>query len=528
MPTYKRFFPGPQGIEAEVVVPMTDFSVIDPHKLKLPRVARDIIKERVGSLREELQRRGFAHGNKIASLLSLLHDESDDDTIPLMLHHGPSFLEHFRAVLKLPKTPAIREENPQTPEALFEIISNTHMGGNASNILRTELHMARSGIGARIHKVFAPSDKYLDPWMAQYLDEVGDLFEFHPLNEIESRYGAGFPYDDNGGREQRFSTNTPQASTIDAMLPHVGQLESCDFVVVSEGLGEILKAQQIEVSQLFNPTSALHVESAIEVLKRSNGGITRDGVFINDKEADVWLKVMENRIDGTSMDELPDAKFPSPFRKTKQSTAIDGNAIQIINDSHQRWLNVIQPPESEHMTCLTGVGCGPEGGQYQFQKRNRFYISCADTLTDKGAGTLINSLGRKERKVSTKTRDVVGAGDAAYAATILAMLHTPLEDLFKSKEPSLNTNQIIIAITAFHAILGRVFGELAFRSENRDLTGVPHTSFPRILDAVVNKSIAAAYKLTIVEKRPQRIYTDDEWGINFVMWELARKSQSSF
>jgi hypothetical protein len=521
-PKYQRFWPGPHGTEAEIVVPMTDFSIIDTDPDKLPKKSRDSLKSNTGALREQLQQRGFAHGNKISSELNILLEESTSEITRLMLHGGPSLLQHFRAILDIPKTPATRREDPQTPTDLFEIICTQHMGGNSSNILRSEIHMARAGVGAELHKVFSPPDRYLDPWMQQNLGEISDRFEFHKLKEIESRYGAAFPYDDKKkGKEQRFSTNTPQAPTVDVMEPFVDELRNCDFVVVSEGLGSILQTGKVKISQLFNPTSALHLESALEVFRRCKNGISDDRVFVNDTEIELWIKVIENRTDGTPMKDLPDAKFSSPFKTQQNGNAtIDKNAVSIVSSSHRRWLRLVRPPETSHMTCHTGVGCGPQGGQYQFQCNGKYYIGCADTPTRDGAKKLIQSFGGGKGQTSIKTKDVVGAGDAAYVASILSMLHTPLEDIFRTRDSSLTDDQMKVAVAAFHSILGRVFGELAYRSHNRDLTGIPHESFPRILDAVVDKSIAAADKITVAEKTPQRIYTDKDWGLNFTMWEL--------
>ena len=291
MSNSKRYFPGPQGTEAEVVVPMTDFSIIDADRRLLPETAREELKRRTLALRSSLQSHSFATGNKIASLLKLLHDESTPTDKRLMLYGGPT-LNDFRITMDIPQSSAIRRASPRTPRELFELIGDRELGGNASNILRNEMHLARAGIGAKLHKVFTPRDAYLDAWMRPYLRKVGPSFEFHELKGMKSRYGAGFPYDDDSKKgEQRFATNTPQDATVEAMRQHVinGRLNHCDFIVVSEGIGELLKQYRIEMTQLFNPTSSLHAESALEVLKRFRNRLGMDEVFVNDKEMDDLL-----------------------------------------------------------------------------------------------------------------------------------------------------------------------------------------------------------------------------------------------
>lgn len=520
----KRFFPGPQGTEAEVVVPMTDFSVIGADSHRLPDAARTVLKERAAALRNDLQRHGFASGNKIASLMKLLLDESTPEDTRLMLYGGPTFRNTFRATLDIPTTPALTETIPQIPRALFEIISEQQLGGNASNILRNELVLARAGIGAKLHKVFTPRDPYLDPWMQPYLQDVGGAFEFHELQNLSSRYGAGIPFDDDRGREQRFSLNTPQDPTVEPMRQHVsdGKLKDCDFVVVSEGIGELLKGYDARVTQVFNPTSALHNESALEALKRFREGRGADMVFINDKEADQWLRIMENRMEMGAFKDLPEAKYPSPFQKSGQGVGIDANAIELINGNHRRWLNMLPPPETEYITCHSSIGCGPDGGQYLLQCQGKYYIACANTPTEEGARALIATLG-PTAGVRANISDVIGAGDAALTASILCNLYTPLEDIIKHKDPQLSPQKLKIAAAAFHSFLGRIFGEYVYHSESRDLSGVPPEAMPHLLDMVLDKSIAAAQHITTVTKRaPQRIYTDPDWEMHFTMWELER------
>ena len=102
-------------------------------------------------------------------------------------------------------------------------------------------------------------------------------------------------------------------------------------------------------------------------------------------------------------------------------------------------------------------------------------------------------------------------------------MYTPLEDILRTKDQSLSPPKLKIAAAAFHAILGRVFGEFVYHSETRDLSGVPHEAIPQLLDMVLEKAIAAAHHITTITKRsPQRIYTDPDWKFNFTMWELER------
>ena len=41
-----------------------------------------------------------------------------------------------------------------------------------------------------------------------------------------------------------------------------------------------------------------------------------------------------------------------------------------------------------------------------------------------------------------------------------------------------------------------------------------------LLDAILDKAIAAAEAITVITKRPDRVYTDKEWEVNFAIWEL--------
>ena len=426
--------------------------------------------------------------------------------------------ERIRVVLNFPQTPALLEKKPNTLAAFLEIIAVQMMGGNISNMVRTKAHIAHADLGALQHHVFSPHDRYFTPWLEAQQQKLGDRFTLTELQDIPSRTGVAFPYRTDNERSQLFAINTPQGSTIGPMRPFVERLRDCKFVAVSEGIGAVLEESGIRIAQLFNPTSALHVESAIEVLKRKRNGTSSDLIFVSDDEWDLWIRVMENRVSGTHLKDLPTALFPSPFSMGNRN-AIDPGAVTIINQSHLRIVHVSEPLSEDHVTCRVGIGCGPRGGQYLFQCDGKHYIGAADTPSDRGAASLITLLG-EQSLVSTANPNVMGAGDAAAVAATMSVHYEPLEQIIASRDPNLSKERRKIAAMAFTAILGRVFGELAFRSRGRDLTSVPVEAFPRLFDATLDKAIAAAYKITLLPKMPSTVYEDPEWDLHFTVWEL--------
>ncbi len=512
--TPHRFFPGAQGTEANIVVPITDLSLREPDGHAITHDCIRKLEAETAEVRAELQRHDFAKGNKISCEMKI--SEVTDKVIRLLLHRGS--MGRFQISLEFPQTPALLERKPKTLEEFLAIIAEEMMGGNISNMVRSKAHIAQADLGARSHHIFSPYDRYFTPWLQQQQEKTGNRFTLTELSNISSRTGVAFPYRTNGEQSQLFAINTPQGSTIDPMRPFVRKLRDCTFVSVSEGIGAVLEESGIHVSQLFNPTNALHVESAIELLKRKKNGTSRDLIFVNDSEWDLWIRVMENRVSGTALQELPTALFPSPF-KLENKNAIDPAAVTIASQNHLRIIHVAEPPSTDHITCRIGIGCGPKGGQYLFQCDGKHYVGAIDTPSDHGAASLITLLGQQEL-VSTAIRDVMGAGDAAAVAATMSVHYEPLERIIAARDPNLSNDRQKIAAMAFTAILGRVFGELAFRSRGRDLTNVPVEAFPRIFDATLDKAIAAAYKITLLPKIPSSVYEDPEWDLHFTVWEL--------
>lgn len=516
-----RFFPVAQGTEADIVVPITDLSLREVDGNIITQECIDRLEVETEAVRAELKQRGFAQGNKISCTLKVSKEEDPDipdDVIPLLLHKG--VMGRFSTRLFFPKTPGIIQRNPKTVEELFELITVQMMGGNISNMVRTKAHIAKANLGAKQHRVFSPYDRYFTPWMQEQQEILGDRFSLTELQNISSRIGVAFPYRTDTERNQLFAVNTPQGSTIDPMRPYMETLRDCRFVSVSESIGSILAEAGIHIAQLFNPTSALHVESATEVLKRKRNGALSDLIFVNDTEWDLWIRVMENRLGGTALNDLPTAMFPSPF-KLGSKNAIDADAVAIANASHMRIIRVAEPPSNDYITCRVGVGCGPKGGQHLFQCEGKHYIGAIDTPSDRGAASLITILGQQDL-VNTSIRDVMGAGDATAVAATMSVHYEPLEQIISSRDQHLSRERQKIAAMAFTAILGRVFGELAFRSRGRDLTSVPVEAFPRIFDATLDKAIAAAYKITLLPTMPSTVYEDSEWDFHFTAWELEQ------
>ena len=518
----KRFFPGPQGTGANVVVPMTDFCLPEVDGNRLTNDALAQIIERTGHTRKSLRSHGFAQGNKVTSELEIRRDLVNREEIPIELHGGPTLRDDFSFKFKLPQTPATLLSVPQSIRALLEIYADKQMGGNASNVQRNLVHLAQADLGPAEHHIFAPADKYLDAWLERQLENGLDKrFLHHRLEGIQSRFGIALPYED-GGRIQQFSINTPQGSTVEPMEEHMEFLRKLDHVVVSEGIGALLTKHRIELRQIFNPTSALHTESALEVRRRmEEKGHWQDTPIINDDEMNGWIKIMEERQDVEHRDKIADAPFPMPF-KLEDMQRIDENAVHILRESHRRFLSLGKPEETEHMTLATGIGCGPKGGQNLFQCRGRYYVAAASTLSEHGAKQLISLCGSEDQHgVRAETRDVVGAGDAAFTASLMAQFYR-LEDIIDVRHPNLSDERKRIATMAFTTILQRVFGELVYHSKVRDLSAVPPATFSAIFDKTLDKAIAAAHEITMIDKSPSRVYRDSEWDMSFMAMEIER------
>lgn len=518
----KRFFPGPQGTGANIVVPMTDFSLPEVDGYRLSQEALAQITERTKQTRQRLRSHDFAQGNKVASELSIRRDQVTKDDIPIELHGGPTLRDDFSFTFKLPQTPATLREVPQTIRALLETYAETQMGGNASNVQRNLVHLSRANLGPAEHHVFAPTDKYLDAWLDKQLENgIDKRFVRHRLEGIQSRFGIALPYED-AGKIQQFSINTPQGSTVEPMRGHVEALKNLDHVVVSEGIGTLLAQHGIAIRQIFNPTSALHTESALEVRRRKEeAGFWQDTPIINDDEMNSWIKTMEERQDVENRDKIADAKFPMPFM-LEDLSRIDENAVQILRASHRRFLSLGNPEETADMTLVTGIGCGPKGGQNLFQCRGRYYVAAASTLSEQGAKQLISLCGSpEEHGVRAETRDVVGAGDAAFTASLMARFYR-LEDVIDARHPNLSDERKRIATMAFTTLLQRAFGELVYHSKARDLSAVPPQAFPVMFDKTLDKAIAAAQEITMIDKVPSRVYRDKEWDMSFMAMEIER------
>lgn len=522
---HNRFFPGPQGTGANVVVPMTDFSLPNIDGNRMTEEALQTIKDRTGRTRQRLRDQNFAQGNKIASEQRISPDGRTKEDILIELYGGPTLRDDFRFMYKLPQTPATLMSVPTTMDSLLEIYADRAMGGNTSNVLRNEVHLSSAGLGPREMHFFSPTDKYLDNWLQEkFRDGVEERFERHELKGINSRTGLALPYEDpSSGKTQQFSLNTPQGSTIGPMEELIARLQGLDHVIVSEGIGVLLAKAKISITQIFNPTSALHAESALEMHRRKEEfDVWQDIAIVNDDEMEEWIKTMEIKQNDLVRKEVPDAKFPMPFLKDDPSK-IDLNSVNLMRASHQRFMNLGAAKETKYVNFEMGVGCGPKGGQNHFQCRGEHYVAASSTLSEEGASKLIDMCGLpNERGVQLETRDVVGAGDAAFTATLMHRHYAPLEDIINQRHPNLSDERTMIATMAFTTMLQRVFGELVYHSRARDLSGVPPEAFPKLFDAVLDKAIAAAHKITMIEKVPSNVYRDEEWGMSFMTMKIER------
>ncbi len=527
---YHRFFPGPQGTGANVVVPMTDWSIPEVDGDRMTTEALKRIMENTEIARQRLRSSGLAQGNKIASDMRILLDLVTEKEIVVELFGGPTLRDDITYKLRLPQTPATLRAAPQTMEQLLEIYADKMMGGNISNVLRNQMQIAQADLGPSINHVFCPADKYLDEWLEDKLQNAIDQrFVRHELTGLDQRIGLATPYIDDSGKIQQFSFNKPQGSTIGPMGPWMEKLDGLDYVVVSEGLSDMLAANKIAIAQIFNPTSALHMESALEMHRRKEQkGHWQDVPIVNDDEMEQWIRIMENRQFGTPMKDIPDAKFPMPFLKSDRRK-LDAAAIKILSSSHRRFLTLGNTRETEHADLVAGVGCGPKGGQNLFQCKGRHFVTAASALTDKGAEHLLSLCGSSsDCGVRIDIRDVVGAGDAAFTASLMHRLYAPLEEIVDSRHPNLSQERRRIVTMAFTTILQRVFGELVYHSKGRDLSAVPPPAFPIIFDKTLDKSIDAALQLTTIDKVPSSVYHDNEWDMSFMVMEVeARHSNDS-
>lgn len=513
---HNRFFPGPQGTEGIVAIPMTDFNL----RNDLPQDVLEAIMRNTESVRKELRELRIAHGNKISANL---RRDVDPETGGILLAMRPTLTKHVTVNLPLPETNETRAQNPQTVEKLFECLCNVWRGGNAANILSNKVRLAQAGIGAAHHQIFTPQDLYLTPWLGQETskgDAIG-RFDIHTLTDIPmNRIGTQLPFLDDG-KPELFSINRPQPSTIAAMRNHSEHLRHCDHVIVSEGLERILQENQIDISQLFNPTSALHIESALQMLERKERNASSDMVFINEDEMDLWIRVMENRLTGAQFDPKKNentAAFPMPF----SSDGIDENSVRISMASHQRFLRMIEPSEKPCMTNPMSVSCGKAGGQDLFQSEGQYFLGYSSALSDEGTAQLLHLIGNPEG-ISMNIRNVMGAGDASFTAATLAKLYHPLEDIMQKRSGNLNKEKQKIAAMAFVSMLKRIFGAIAYHTNQRNITDVPAEAFPKLLDTVVDRAIQAAEEMTVLTKAPQRFFEDKEFGLLFTAHEIDRQ-----
>ncbi|PIR53676.1 hypothetical protein COU75_04940 [Candidatus Peregrinibacteria bacterium CG10_big_fil_rev_8_21_14_0_10_42_8] len=510
----ERFFPGPQGSEGLIVVPMTDFTLRDPHRTFLPKEVIDLLMENTGRARQRLQSQHFAGGDKIAAEIDI--EQVARAGIALRLHGGPTLQDDFSYKFMHPHTPHTKRKNPKTFEELLESTTINRMGGNIANMFRSKIQLALAGLGAENQHAFMPADKFLQEWLEQKLDKLpNDTVSITTLENMSSRIGVAYPYMGEKG-PQPFSFNKPQPGTIDPMRPHVRELKELDYVIASEGLGEILKTARVNIKQLFNPTSALHNESALELIRRRSEGAIQDRTMVNSKEMNDWIRVMENRLYEIPTSEIPDAHFPDVFQNGK----IDTDAVHLVRESHARIGRIMRVPETEYVDFVAGIGCGPDGGQNQFQAEGRHYVACSTTLNKAGAKNLIELCG-KGCGLDINIGDAVGAGDAAYTAATMGILYGPeMNSILEKKCPNMSKERKRIAAMAFTTILQRVFGELAFRSHNRDLSQIKPAAFIRIFDTTLEKAIAAAQKIVQTSRMPEEVYSDKEWGIDFAVMEL--------
>lgn len=524
---HERFFPGPQGIGANVVGPMTDWSLPDIDGDRLTPETLEKIIENTGRARQRLRSMGLAQGNKIASEMKIVEVTATE--ILIELYGGPTLRDDVTYKFRLPQTPATLRVAPKALEELLEVYAEKMMGGNISNVFRNQLELGISGLGPAQNHVFCPTDRYLDAWMQDRLQKITSAqIMLHDLEGMNERFGFATPYRNESAQIQQFSFNKPQSSTVEPMQPWIDKLRSMDYVVVSEGLGTLLRDNKIAIVQIFNPTSALHVQSALQMLDRKNEGDNwQDVTIVNDDEMGDWIRIMENKQNDVQMKDIPDAKFPMPFLKSDRRK-IDEGSVNILRESHRRFLNLGQTRETENVGLVVGIGCGPKGGQNQFQSKGKHYIAAASAFTDEGAERLLNLCGpERERAVRMNIRDVVGAGDAAFTASLIHRNYSPLEEIVEKRHPNLSAERKRIAVMAFTTILQRVFGELVYHSKVRDLSEVPSEAFPIIFDKTLDKSIDAALQLTTIDKVPSKVYHDDEWDIGFMVMELETRDGAS-
>ena len=166
----ERFFPGPQGSEGLVVVPMTDFTLRDPHRTFLPQAVIDLLMENTGRARQRLQSQHFAAGDKIATEIDI--EEVMKNGIALRLSGGPTLQDDFSYKIMHPHTPHTKRHEPETFEELLESTTINRMGGNIANMFRSKIQLAIAGLGAEKQQAFMPEDKFLQAWLEEKLEHV--------------------------------------------------------------------------------------------------------------------------------------------------------------------------------------------------------------------------------------------------------------------------------------------------------------------------------------------------------------------
>ncbi len=435
----------------------------------------------------------------------------------------------FTKVLDLPVPKKYRGQSVRNLHEALATISQLQPGGNVPNMVRNMAHAMRSKILPKEMEMllYTTDEPVFQEWFSGLPEETRSRINMQIMS-VPSRKGLHLPYtSDLPGGVGTLGLVTPMHSTIREMNASMGQLSSCNHVLVSESYGQLVTEQYRLYREFQNPSTAFREQCALDNYSLMLNGGRIPIVSLNDGEMAKYLKSIESRrglFTGPSTDDDAERKpkqpsFGQPFdlhRKLNKATT------DLTTESFNRYFSCVTPHPEPQTYFPLSVSCGHFGGYHiACTPDGNRYVVFSTTPINQGAEKMLKIIGENE-DIKLETTRTMGAGDSV--SSVLSLVHLWDVDKMMSQMRSANhpiTPKFIeIAGIIFTSLLSRFAGEILYHSNRCDWMSVPPEKFSDIIAVTAKKSLNLAAEIWNTVDQDPVAAREKDWNIDIAMWQL--------
>lgn len=466
--------------------------------------------------------------DKVATEIKLSNDEIGQKLhLNLLLGNKD---EPFIKSLDIPVPKKYRGQSVNNLHEALAIISQLQPGGNVPNMVRNIAHAIHGKILPKDMEMllYTTDEPVFQKWFSDLPEETRNRIDMRTMS-VPSRKGLHLPYtSDLPGGIGTLGLVTPMHSTIQEMSANMGQLATCNHVLVSESYGQLVTKDNRLYREFQNPSTAFREQCALDNYSLMLHGGRIPIVSLNDLEMEKYLRSIESRrgLNSTSpsTDELAEKKskkpsFGQPFdenRKLSSATA------ELTSESFNRYFSCVTPHPEPQTYFPLSVSCGPLGGYHiACTPDGSRYVIFSSTPQESGTEKMFKIIGENE-DIKMETKRTMGAGDSV--SSVLSLVHLwdidKVMSQMRSSSHPIDAKFIEISGIIFTSILSRFAGEILYHSSRCDWMSIPPDKFPDIISATAKKSLdLAACIWNSVDQKPT-VACEPDWEIDIAMWQL--------